>query len=111
MTDLIKRLESAEAGSRLLDREVERAVGLHKADLPYGIIQTTSPVTTDLSAAVALVERVLDDPGITLERITQWDGWYANINVVDGPATSAKSLSAALALCIAAVKALKAKEV
>jgi hypothetical protein len=112
---LIKRLETAEQGSRELDDAILEHLGFERIENPKMPGQwfwkgVKIRVTTDLSAAVALVERVLDDPGINLERIIKWDGWYANINVVDGPATSGKSLSAALALCIALLKALDAKE-
>jgi hypothetical protein len=106
MTDLIKRLESAEAGSRLLDREVERAVGLHKADLPYGIIQTTSPVTTDLSAAVALVERVLPDCNWQVHK-----HGFAGISLKGhGGMYVGVSSDCVLSLCLALLQALKAKE-
>lgn len=125
MTDLIKRLEEAEAGSRELDALVFRRFGgpLPKEFAGYGVELTwqadgsaTMPVgemqvrydppayTTSLDAALALAERVLPE----------W-GWYAGgsrgehcgrLDTPDGcDFEEAYAATPALALCIAVLKA------
>lgn len=73
MSDLIERLEKAEAGSRELDALVWCATvpggatydtGRSRVTYPdksWAIITSFSPVTTSLDAALALAERVMPD--------------------------------------------------
>jgi hypothetical protein len=108
MTDLIKRLEEATAGSADLDREVERALrvvpmGLRE-DGTWG--QKQRPWTASLDAALALAERVLPGWCWMIERhkngtatawLHEWNAYGEGEQVV--------SNTPALALCAAILKA------
>jgi len=122
MTDLLERLEVAEAGSRELDLRVfehfDRVDGQRwtEADLDYALTDpdlTINPphFTTSLDAALALAERVL--PGwwwsISSERIGEPEprpfasGWLSDGET--GELHTARAKTPALALCIAILKA------
>jgi hypothetical protein len=134
-TDLIKRLESAEQGSQELDAEVEVVIRWEEnaragvdpehqtpwRALPDGGVTSgrvaflSPPHTTDPSAAVALVERVLPEARFLLQSYTEAKGrWYAEITTPEwardlvGIASGARTAS--LAIVIALLKALEAKE-
>lgn len=104
---LIERLEAAEAGSREFDCEVwcifDGWAGVDKPPC----------VTTSIDAALALAERVLPDccPGIS--KNVHQKNWYAWIGDKheEGPLDlgNGRSLSPALALCIAILKAKETK--
>lgn len=118
---LIKRLETADHGSRELDDAILEHLGFERIENPKMPGQwfwkgVKIRVTTDLSAAVALVERVLPE----------WE-WEINnhygcsvchpddtCNFDHDPTTRkygcASPVSQALGLCIALLKALEAKE-
>jgi len=122
MSDLIERLEKAEAGSVPLDCEVVRQFGYH---VPEGTWQgwhdpdgnhigLPPKVTTSLDAALALAERVL--PGHVFYSIDH----MAVINLrnicvaqvsgeADGCAGEGEAATPALALCIAILRAAKAQ--
>jgi hypothetical protein len=100
MTDLIKRLEEAEAGSRELDTCIANHFDTN--DTPH--------VTTSLDAALALAERVL--PGARWMMVQQPVGWGAVPLLFDGvawdcPNDPGETVHALLplALCIATLKA------
>jgi hypothetical protein len=119
MTDLIKRLESAEAGSRELDVKILCAVIPNHVptfngngvfgpvqDKPYSLPKMAQPVTTDLSAAVALVERVLPDCNWQVHK-----HGFAGISLKGhGGMYVGVSSDCVLSLCLALLQALKAKE-
>ena len=105
MTDLIKRLEEADDGEPLLDREIWVALEFDGNRSPVDAPE----YTTSLDAALALAERVL--PG--------W-GWVLSTGARDQPAwvqaypepvdedvcrDAVASASLPLALCIAILKA------
>lgn len=132
---LIERLEKAEAGSRELDCWIGYHADLLVDDMSwrekidkFGIEHALNAATsysnvwrtqlphysTSIDAAVALVERLL--PGWTIASIGQDDGkrWHAELR--KGYRTSystvalAGSPTPALALCLAALKALEARD-
>jgi hypothetical protein len=120
MTDLIKRLESAEAGSRELNLRVmahlqpQYELEERGADELYlwdggecvAGMDTADPVTTDLSAAVALVERVLPDCNWQVHK-----HGFAGISLKGhGGMYVGVSSDCVLSLCLALFQALKAKE-
>jgi hypothetical protein len=106
MTDLIKRLEEAEAGSRGLDWEIDRlfpSLGTPPAyEWPVELIPAFS---RSLDAALALAERVL--PGWTRGVDEQNNGrWKAGVFDRASLAHFAtEAPTPALALCIAVLKA------
>lgn len=125
MTDLIKRLESAEAGSRELDAEMYLRFGW-SGNAPHEVALNTSAewldfhgwnVTADLSAAIALVERVLPGHSFMFSRSSDGsnfaefgrgpDGVLIEDAMCDGDITP---VTLPLAICIALLKALEAKE-
>ena len=116
MTDLIKRLKEAEAGSRELDLAIWSSQGF------IGTLgEKMGCVTTSLDAALALAERVLPpDPAfhpqtpsvgwkINLYRgmipTDQKGGWFANVRRHATDGFQGASTNPALALCIAILKA------
>jgi hypothetical protein len=127
MTDLIKRLEEAEAGSRELDALVFRrfggplpkefagyGVGLTwqadgSATMPVGEMQVRydpPPLTTSLDAALALAERVL--PGLYMWKVEFDDeptSTPASAKVYAKRDGQGSALTPALALCAAILKA------
>jgi hypothetical protein len=119
MTDLLARLEVAEAGSRELDAamavvadKAERVIG-HWRYNAEGRAREVEPVTTSLDAALALAERVLPGWGWMVRHYAAGQGgpgWCAYVCEPDadlvesGPVNSAP----ALALCIAILKATAA---
>jgi hypothetical protein len=131
MTDLIKRLEEAEAGSRELDALVFRRFGgpLPKEFAGYGVELTwqadgsaTMPVgemqvrydppayTTSLDAALALAERVLPGWGWEISHddcIGNYYAWVGKDFYLRGPQEHLRGIqeNPALALCIAVLKA------
>jgi hypothetical protein len=108
MTDLIKRLEEARAGSADLDREVERALGV----IPMGLHedgtwgQKQRPWTASLDAALALAKQVL--PGLYMWKVefddepTSTPAW-AKVYAIRARQSFAHT--PALALCAAILKA------
>jgi hypothetical protein len=106
MTDLIKRLEEAKAGSADLDREVHFALGLVKRPRP-GFSVNVPVVTTSLDAALALAERLF--PGAEVYVGRQEGQWDADCEPVGCDRSAMfvdhKGATPALALCIAILKA------
>jgi hypothetical protein len=121
MTDLIKRLEEAEVGSRELDEEIHDLLcaskewtcvqGLSDADgglwmyeFPGHNPSSALRVTTSLDAALALAERVL--PGCLVSLFLHGNA-AASVECKTAGRVKTESLSAtpALALCIAILKA------
>jgi len=102
MTDLIKRLEEAEEGEPLLDREIWVALEFDRNRSPVDAPE----YTTSLDAALALAERVL--PGLYMWKVefddepTSTPAWAKIYAKRDGQGSAA---TAALALCIAILKA------
>jgi hypothetical protein len=115
-SDVIKRLEEAEVGSRELDREVWKASGddVYFDTLPG---DRSAAYTRSLDAAVALVERVL--PGINgnshgYDKGLHWpgvDAFVSRNNVESGHwiVEAQHATSIPLALCIALLKAVEAQ--
>ena len=126
MTDLIKRLEEAEEGSRELDRDISKLIDKAEwdkcanwASMPCGappaVIERDAVrwlpfYTTSLDAALALAERVL--PGARWVMVQQPVGWGAMPLLFDGaawncPNDPGETVHALLplALCIAILKA------
>ena len=114
MDDLIARLETATDGSRELDLAIAREVlGLrpiatirgtqvHNPAQPEGASWDLKPYTTSLDAALTLAP----EGYIGLQRFS--DGWYAQVarHSADFRHEGTQK-PAALALCIAALKALR----
>lgn len=121
---LIKRLETAEQGSWELDAEILRHFGYEirfvfadrfLAYPPHGEVATPArqSVTTSISAAVALVEKML--PGWEWAVGKDWaflkeDGVDLSTVELDPDAICGTHNNSALALCIALLKAIEAKE-
>jgi hypothetical protein len=115
MTDLIKRLEEAEAGSRELDLRVFERFDLvdgerwTEADLDYALTDPDKtinppPLTTSLDAALALAERVL--PGWGWSAGGSRGEHYGRLDTPDGrDFEEAYAPTPALALCAAILKA------
>jgi len=126
LSAIIARLEAAEAGSRELDAHVEvaaRAFEAAKTGLARehwavwranssGIIgddatqYASEPVTTSLDAALALAERVL--PGKEWMLVKSTEGGETSFHALIGPDSlgrAGEAASAALALCIAILRA------
>lgn len=112
-TDLIRRLEEAEAGSRRLDVAVHDALFPPRADgyqMPDGTVLPPSwgrgfddpPYTTSLDAALALVERVLPGAEVIAISRTRTGGWGSGVN-----GHVAYAATPALALVIATLRALQ----
>ncbi len=115
--DLIQSLQSAKEGSRFLDAQIAKALGwtLHvvpDARKPKGKRYIWSsgtteepvivpPFTTDLDAAVELVEKLADDKVYALTVGPDGSTAQAGMN-----AKTAVASTPALALCIAAVQHL-----
>ena len=103
MNDLIAELERAQEGSRLLDEKIALVVGLSRECEPWRILK----YTTSLDAALTLVPN-----GMKLLELGEWsDGWYCKV----GPSHKERAWkadqigNAALALCIASLKATQAQ--
>lgn len=126
MTDLIKRLEEAEAGSRKLDALIAKEMGwsVHNARrnglwvIPFGEYETCDPdamfrlgdYTTSLDAALALAERVLPGWGWEISHddcIGNYYAWVVKDFYLRGPQEHLRGIqeTPALALCIAILKA------
>lgn len=127
MTDLIKRLEEAEAGSRELDIAFRDAVlpdaktqdltmltGFADKPETHGErrIVIVENYTTSLDAALALAERVLpgwaweirmDQDVAFVQAAPKW--WQEGLAAPDEDGVSAEGNTAALAICIAILKA------
>lgn len=129
MEDLIRRLETAEVGSRELDRAVVRALGFVEVSDPRDAIEcwrgqdgmahyATHNVTTSLDSALALAERVgwraymadFSIPGSFSWMIKSFDD-ISVTNPVSGEHytgpdfKSGRGNTPALAICIAILKA------
>ena len=101
---LIEQLKSAGKGSRELDREIDRIA--NPPDKGWlGRYFPPHPYTTSLDAALKLVP-AKSFPEIKCDRV----GWRAVIWPHFGPHWAADAPTAALALCIAALKARQAME-
>lgn len=110
MKDLIQRLEAAEAGSRELDVEIAKLLGVYIRAWglpPYHPTENVSPYTTSLDAALTLVPEGLASAVGTMFGMSQppWGVvWQAN----GRPMATCEAATPALALCIAALKAREA---
>lgn len=122
MTDLIARLEAAEAGSRELDEKINDALcsaktriciaglpdeqgGMWMYEFPGHSASSALRVTQSLDAALALAERVL--PGFGWGAV-QGSGERAKANVTPANADhgfTATAATPALALCAAILRA------
>jgi hypothetical protein len=121
MTDLIKRLEEAEAGSRELDAAIadlfnpvpdqyDGFAGRWPFVEGSPFSDQTPPVTTSLDAALALAERVLPGWGWEISHDDCNGNYYAWVGkdfYLHGPQEHLRGIqeSPALALCIAVLKA------
>ena len=126
MTDLIKRLEEAEAGSRELDATLWYAI--HEPDVDYPGIRTEQTeqgprevltcelgskwaddvgrYTTSLDAALALAERVISQRGpIELSICGSAQAVIHHNDPCGNPLAMVYGNTPALALCIAVLKA------
>jgi hypothetical protein len=115
MTDLIKRLEKAEAGSRELDLRVFERFDLvdgerwTEADLDYALTDpdrtiNPPPLTTSLDAALALAERVHPDGWLDLD-VRPGRTSHARQCFEGNRAHHAEHSSPIIAACIAILKA------
>lgn len=120
MDDLIARLEAASEGSRELDGDIAEALALHPPDAPrmWGVVGNASfaidggrswdapRYTASLDAALTLIQNGLF---ISLHRHS--DGWYCIVRPHSQSAVEFQGCQkpAALALCIAALKARQAQ--
>lgn len=117
-TDLIRRLEEAEAGGRALDADVFAALGFTYDHGPADVWRDAggdpfyfNPITSSFDAALALAERVLPGWGFFLR--SDKDGCNCGLVYPDahfvtpGCGTAA---TPALALVAATLRALQSKE-
>jgi hypothetical protein len=122
MTDLIKRLEEAEAGSRELDREIAKLIDKAEwdkcanwASMPCGAppdvidrdaLRWLPAYTTSIDGALALAERVLPEWRPMLRAHTgYWRAHLAAPNLDYANDRTGRASTPALALCIAVLKA------
>jgi hypothetical protein len=126
VTGLVERLEKATGGPRSLEKDILRALGYHMRRVPMDSFvywaknETGFPLvdvlgddcdnfTASLDAALALVERVLPGWDICLSRVKGDEAvtWNAVVGEPDSfSGSEATSPTPALALCLAALKAL-----
>jgi hypothetical protein len=113
MTDLIKRLEKAEAGSRELDFAIMAHFGYTDISDPRDAVEcwrgpdgksrfANATFSRSLDAALALAGRVLPDRPICLDRMPDGSGWASVSGAIS---FNAKANTPAIALCIAIIKA------
>jgi hypothetical protein len=97
-----QRLLDAKEGSPDLDRDLSKFV-LGEASL--------SPLTRSIDCALGLVEQMLPDYAWSIESSRQFPGhaWLYPPDNVHDIVFEAKGASPALAVCLAAVRALQAK--
>jgi hypothetical protein len=113
ITDLIKRVEGATAGSEELDSDI--GCYFSEPGGPYDTKPTflinPRPVSRSLDAALALCERVLPGSGLSInidnyKSVTIWPP-----KTISGGSFECTAPTPALALILAMLKALQAKEV
>lgn len=119
-TDLIRRLEEAEAGGRALDADVFAALGFTYDHGPADVWRDAGGdpfyfdhITTSIDAAAALVERML--PGVSVgltihpDTATEKTGSFASLDYGDDWIGKAIASAPSLALVAATLRALQSK--
>jgi len=84
----------------------------HEMAVDYAGTRYSPKYTASIDAAVALVERVLPGYGLSVETQPVYGGWWdaAIFNRMPMTIANARKQTAALAVCLATLRALQARE-
>lgn len=110
LSELIERVEKLDWPSREVDEAIHAATNKPlRAGLRFGVFPT---YTASLDKAITLTERMLPGFGISIEEHPVYGDWWdaAIFDRMPKTVANARKQTAALALCLALLRALSAQE-